>query len=266
MEEDICKIDDIRSIYILRRIFILLTNKKLLYLLRYNKVIQGKTKINIEDYKKEGNRIKIGGDNGYVKEYRLNTTILLFEGEYINGEKNGRGKEYYENGLIKFDGIYFKGKKIEGEVYDKNGRVTLIIMKNGIGIELYYNNRNQFEGQYFNGKRWNGYGYNPFGIKIYELSYGKGYVKEINFNGDLEFEGEYLNGERNGKGKEYYKNGKNEIYTYFSTENCFEYKYIKLKFEGEYLNGERNGKGKEYNDNGKLKFEGIWKKIKRNRI
>ena len=41
----------------------------------------------------------------------------------------------------------------------------------------------------------------------------------------MEFEGEYKNGERNGKGKEYFKDGK-------------------LEFEDEYLNGERNGKEK----------------------
>ena len=48
----------------------------------------------------------------------------------------------------------------------------------------------------------------------------------------MAFEGEYLNWKRNGKGKEYYDNGK-------------------LKFEGEYLNGDKNGKAKEYYDNGK---------------
>ena len=113
MEEGICKVNNIRSKYILKRIFDLLTNKKFLYLIRYNKVMQEKTEINIENYKKEGNRIKIGGTNGYGKEYRLNTNIILFEGEYFNKEKNGRGREYYENGLIKFDGVYFKGKKWE---------------------------------------------------------------------------------------------------------------------------------------------------------
>ena len=57
------------------------------------------------------------------------------------------------------------------------------------------------------------------------------------YTNEILFKGEYLNGERNGKGKEYYEDGK-------------------LKFEGEYLNGKRNGKGKEYYDDGRLKFEG----------
>ena len=49
-----------------------------------------------------------------------------------------------------------------------------------------------------------------------------------------------MNGKRNGKGKEYWNNGK-------------------LKFEGKYLNGERNGNGKEYNFFGKLIFEGEYR-------
>ena len=54
----------------------------------------------------------------------------------------------------------------------------------------------------------------------------------------MKFEGEYLNGVRNGKGKEYHKNGE-------------------IIFEGDYLNGERqNGRGKEYYKDGILKFEG----------
>ncbi len=44
-------------------------------------------------------------------------------------------------------------------------------------------------------------------------------------------------GERNGNGKEYYKDGK-------------------IKFEGEFSNGKRHGKGKEYYGYGQLKFEG----------
>ena len=28
---------------------------------------------------------------------------LIFEGKYLNGERNGKGKEYYDNGKLKFD-------------------------------------------------------------------------------------------------------------------------------------------------------------------
>jgi len=37
-----------------------------------------------------------------VKEYILNTNILIFEGEYLNGKRSGKGREYYN------DGMYFR--------------------------------------------------------------------------------------------------------------------------------------------------------------
>ena len=36
---------------------------------------------------------------------------IKFEGEYLNGERNGKGIEYYENGKLKFEGEYLNGKK-----------------------------------------------------------------------------------------------------------------------------------------------------------
>ena len=38
--------------------------------------------------------------------------MLKFEGEYLNGEKNGLGKEYYENGNLRFEGEYLNGMKM----------------------------------------------------------------------------------------------------------------------------------------------------------
>ena len=35
---------------------------------------------------------------------------LEFEGEYLNGERNGKGKEYY-NGKLEFEGKYLNGKR-----------------------------------------------------------------------------------------------------------------------------------------------------------
>ena len=34
--------------------------------------------------------------------------ILKFEGEYLNGEKSGKAKEYYDNNKLKFEGEYLK--------------------------------------------------------------------------------------------------------------------------------------------------------------
>jgi len=31
---------------------------------------------------------------------------IIFEGEYLNGKRNGKGKEYYNNGKLQFEGEY----------------------------------------------------------------------------------------------------------------------------------------------------------------
>ena len=35
----------------------------------------------------------------------------MFEGEYLFGKRNGKGKEYFDNCKIKSIGEYLKGKK-----------------------------------------------------------------------------------------------------------------------------------------------------------
>ena len=52
---------------------------------------------------------------GYIKEYNKYEHNLEFEGEYLNGQKNGKGKEYYYNNKLKFEGEYLTGKKMERE-------------------------------------------------------------------------------------------------------------------------------------------------------
>ena len=44
-----------------------------------------------------------------AKEYENN--ILKFEGEYLNDERNGKGKEYDSNGKIIFEGYFLKGDR-----------------------------------------------------------------------------------------------------------------------------------------------------------
>ena len=52
--------------------------------------------------------------NGKGKEYYWDD-ILMFEGEYLNGEKNGKGKEYNEDGKLSFEGEYLNDKKWKGK-------------------------------------------------------------------------------------------------------------------------------------------------------
>ena len=126
----------VKSQFILKKILLHLGEKKKLLLIKYNKYYHKIMKINIEDYKKTSGKIKIGGINGYGKEYELNNLELIFEGYYKNGKRNGKGKEY--NGYEIFEGEYINGIKT-GKAYEYNNY-----------------NSNMFIGEYLNGKRWKG--------------------------------------------------------------------------------------------------------------
>ena len=139
---------------------------------------------------------------------------MTFEGEYLNGEKNGKGKEYDEYGNIIFDGEYLNGKRW-----------------NGKAKEYYKNKKLKFEYDIVNGLVWKGKIYDENGVVIYELTNGNGIFAEYDEYHSLIFEGEYLNGERNWKGKDYDR-------------------YGKVIFEGEYIKGNKwNGKGYDYDGN-----------------
>ena len=103
-------IESIKSLYILKDLFSFLSEKQKLKIIIYNKQLQKKLDINIEDYKKIRGIYRIGERNGKGKEYNSNNK-LIFEGEYLNGKINGKGKEYYYNGKIVFEGEYKKGEK-----------------------------------------------------------------------------------------------------------------------------------------------------------
>ena len=77
-----------------------------------------------------------------------------FEGDYLNGQRNGKGKEYYNNGKLKFEGEYLKGKKWNGIGYDINNH-KVYELKNGSGYikEYYADGKLKIEGEYLNGER-----------------------------------------------------------------------------------------------------------------
>ena len=163
---------------------------------------------------------EIRNGKGFCQERFIYDQLLFFayEGEYKNGERNGKGKEYDDDEELIFEGEYLNGKRWNGRGYDENGNI-IYELKDGNGFVKEFNLLFPFEGEYSNGEK-----------------NGKG--KYYSSKGKIKSEGEYINGERNGKGKE------------FNSVNG------SLKFEGEYLNGKRwNGRGKEYKS-GKLIFEG----------
>ena len=205
--------------------------------------MQNKLDINIKYYKIFSGRYIIYESSKKGKEYNGYTNKLLYEGEFLNGKRNGKGKAYPDNELI-FDVEYtngqlngkckiYKDNKLifEGEClgddikngicYDENGKAIYAINGNEMRKEL----KNLF---FFPLKG---------SIRFYLNGSRNGKGEEYDYDSNLIFEGEYLNGKRNGKGKEYYKNGM-------------------LRFEGEYINDQRNGKGIGYFPFGESFYEG----------
>ena len=47
-----------------------------------------------------------------VKLKNIVTLTIIFEGEYLNGKRNGKGKEYnYYNGKLEYEGEYLNGNR-----------------------------------------------------------------------------------------------------------------------------------------------------------
>ena len=227
-------LNNIKSLYFHKLLFSYIEEKIKLEIIKCNKGLQQNIDISLINYKVFSGRYVIKESEGLYKEYNGEDRLLLsnnnkivYIGGYLNGQRNGNGKEYDDEGKLLFEGEYIKGKRHgKGKEYDEKKHL-------------------RFEGEYLNGKKWNGKGYNRKGINKYTLINGNGFIKLDAFNEKdyFIFEGEYLNGEKNGIWKEYL--GKN------------------LTFEGEYKKGKRNGKGKEYSMNNFVKFDGEYFNDKR---
>ena len=105
----------------------------------YNKKWNGK------GFDKNGNIVdELINGKGSAKEYYYYNGKLVYEGEYLNGKRNGKGKEYLEqSGELIYEGEYLNGK------WNGKGKEYIYLFNGG---ELV------FEGEYLNGKRWNGKG------------------------------------------------------------------------------------------------------------
>ena len=150
---------NIKSIFILRKIFNNINEMAKLNLVVHNKTMQHKLDIEIIDYRRISSRYITSESKGKGKEYDSYNNKLIYEGEYLNGKRHGLGKQYNDKGKLKYEGEYFNGKM------------------NGSGKEYYENGRLKYDGEYLNGKR-----------------HGKG--KEYDENGKLKFEGDYINGKK----------------------------------------------------------------------
>ena len=71
----------------------------------------------------------------------------------MSGEKNGKGKEYYDNSNLKFEGEYLNDLKLNGKGYDPYN-IIVYELKDGKGLKKEYDDYGKliFEGEYLNGK------------------------------------------------------------------------------------------------------------------
>ena len=153
----------IKSPFILEKIFNHFDIIKKLTTIIYNKAFQRKLKLDLIDYKRFSGRYK-KVHNDITEEYDSLTDNLIFIGQYLDGKRNGEGKEYNSKCDLIFEGIYMDGKKYTGKAkkYDD------------------YNDQLILEYEYSNG--------------IID-----GEAKEYDkYSGELLFSGQYLNGKRNG--------------------------------------------------------------------
>ena len=77
---------------------------------------------------------------GYDDEGNLNLEII-----------EGKVKEYYNKGKIKFEGEYLNNKKWNGKGYDYNGKCVYEIKEGKGYVKEYDNDKLSFEGEYLNG-------------------------------------------------------------------------------------------------------------------
>ena len=185
---------NIKSQKICKMLLSLLVVNKKLKIIKYNKEIQKKLNISLIDFKEYSKRYIIYESKTKGKEYDKDGK-LLFDGEFLNGEKNGIGKEYNKDGELIFEGEYLKDKKCgKGIKYFGYIKIKGEYLNNQIiKGEEFKKGELIFKGEYKNEKRWKGVGKETISHEQHgEYSYDQ-----------IIYEGEFKRGEKNGKGKEY---------------------------------------------------------------
>ena len=191
---------------------------------------------------------------------------LIYEGEMINGKKEGYGKRYYDNGyyigqfsndLKSGKGKYFfdTGEIYEGEFANDSFE--------GIG-KYTYNNGNYYVGTFSNSlKHGKGKQFYKDGNLQYDIDFNHGKLEgqgRYNYENGEYYIGQCSNGLKHGKGTIYYKNG-NIKYEGDFFQNKYEgqgrYNYENGEYYiGQFSKGLKHGKGTLCYENGKTKYEG----------
>ena len=88
-------LEGIKVSLIKQKIFFCLKEKIKLELVKYNKKLQKQIKIELINYKFLSQKYIIFETNKKGKEYDSYYGELIYEGEYLNGKRNGKGREYF---------------------------------------------------------------------------------------------------------------------------------------------------------------------------
>ena len=110
-------LEKIKTTYFFKRLFLHIDEKIKLNLLKYNKSLQKIQDISLKDYRIFSGKYIIYEGEGIGKIYDGKTDKLLFEGNFLNGKKNGKGKEFNVEEKLIFEGEYLNGIKWNGEFY-----------------------------------------------------------------------------------------------------------------------------------------------------
>ena len=84
---------NIKSIFFVKFIFSKIKEGIKLKLIRYNKYLQYLMNLDLMNYKRFSGKYIIYENKRKGKEYNGYDDTLLFEGEYMNGNRQGKGKE-----------------------------------------------------------------------------------------------------------------------------------------------------------------------------
>ena len=132
-------LEKIKSIFFIKKLLFQLDTKRKLVLFRYNKHLQNFINVNFNHYKMVSGKYILYEDKEKrkAKEYLYFNDIRIFEGEYFQGKRHGKGKEYNANNELIYEGEYSKGKKHGlGKEYDNFGqlilKVNIYMEKNGM--------------------------------------------------------------------------------------------------------------------------------------
>ena len=110
---------NIRSYYFHMKVFSYMPEERKLKMLKYNKTLQSYLNIGIINYMHFKNKYIVYDTKGIGKEYDYYSGKLIYEGEYLHGERNGKGKEYFYNGEFEYEGEYINGEKIENKEFNE---------------------------------------------------------------------------------------------------------------------------------------------------